>query len=186
MRKTAAVLVIAASLLTPLAITALWLRGQVLNTHRYVRTVTPLAQNDAVVSAVADEITTACGPLPSRRFTRKGTSCRTLGEEGTRQRRAGVPTRKARRALGPPGSSGALGAREHPGAKGARRRLDRKPPAHLAGRQRNTTSPVRRRRPAGAGLRRAGVRQRAAGLLRPKFQIARGSSIKGSATRRGR
>ena len=52
-------LVIAASLLTPLAITALWLRGQVLNTHRYVRTVTPLAQNDAVVSAVADEITTA-------------------------------------------------------------------------------------------------------------------------------
>ena len=52
-------LVIAASLLTPLAITALWLRGEALNTHRYVKTVTPLAQNDAVVSAVADEITTA-------------------------------------------------------------------------------------------------------------------------------
>jgi hypothetical protein len=58
MRRTAAALVIAASLVTPLAITALWLRGEVLNTHRYVKTVTPLARNDAVVSAVADEITT--------------------------------------------------------------------------------------------------------------------------------
>ncbi len=59
MRRTAAALVIAASLVTPLAITALWLRGEVLNTHRYVQTVTPLARNDAIVSAVADEITTA-------------------------------------------------------------------------------------------------------------------------------
>jgi hypothetical protein len=59
MRRTAAALVIAASLVTPLAIAALWLRGEVLNTHRYVKTVTPLARNDAVVSAVADEITTA-------------------------------------------------------------------------------------------------------------------------------
>ncbi len=55
----AAALVIAASLVTPPAITALWLRGEVLNTHRYVQTVTPLARNDAIVSAVADEITTA-------------------------------------------------------------------------------------------------------------------------------
>ena len=59
MRRTAAALVIAASFVTPLAITSLWLRGEVLNTHRYVKTVTPLARNDAVVSAVADEITTA-------------------------------------------------------------------------------------------------------------------------------
>jgi hypothetical protein len=59
MRRTAALLVIAASLVTPLALTAVWLRGEVLNTHRYVTTVTPLARNDAIVSAVADEITTA-------------------------------------------------------------------------------------------------------------------------------
>jgi hypothetical protein len=59
MRRTAAVLVIAASLLTPFALTAVWLQTQILNTHRYVRTVAPLARNDAVVSAVSDEVTTA-------------------------------------------------------------------------------------------------------------------------------
>jgi hypothetical protein len=58
-RKTVAVLLILASIATPLALTAAWVRGQVLNTHRYVRTVTPLASDPAIVSAVADQITTA-------------------------------------------------------------------------------------------------------------------------------
>lgn len=54
-----AVLLIAASIVTPLALTAVWLRDEVLVTHRYVRTVTPLASNPAIVSAVAAQITDA-------------------------------------------------------------------------------------------------------------------------------
>src|SRR4051812_48720515 len=59
MRRIAAVLVIVASLLVPFAVTALWLRGEILDTHRYVRTVAPLARDDAVVSGVADALATA-------------------------------------------------------------------------------------------------------------------------------
>jgi hypothetical protein len=54
-----AVLLIAASIVTPLALTAVWLRDEVLVTHRYVHTVTPLASNQAIVSAVAAQITDA-------------------------------------------------------------------------------------------------------------------------------
>ena len=56
--RTVAVLLILASVATPLAVTAVWLRGEVLDTHRYVHTVTPLASNHAVVAAVSDQITT--------------------------------------------------------------------------------------------------------------------------------
>jgi hypothetical protein len=49
--------VIAASLVTPFAVGALWLRLALLNEHRYVRTVAPLATNRAIVSAVAAEVT---------------------------------------------------------------------------------------------------------------------------------
>ncbi len=54
-----AVLLIAATIVTPLALTAVWLRDEVLVTHRYVHTVTPLASNPAIVSAVAAQITDA-------------------------------------------------------------------------------------------------------------------------------
>ncbi len=54
-----ALLLIAATIVTPLALTAVWLRGEVLVTHRYVHTVTPLASNPAIVSAVAAQITDA-------------------------------------------------------------------------------------------------------------------------------
>ncbi len=54
-----ALLLIGATIVTPLALTAVWLRGEVLVTHRYVHTVTPLASNPAIVSAVAAQITDA-------------------------------------------------------------------------------------------------------------------------------
>ena len=44
-------------LVTPLAIGSFWLRNEVLNTHRYVETVTPLSSNAAIDTAVAKEIT---------------------------------------------------------------------------------------------------------------------------------
>jgi hypothetical protein len=58
-RKTVALLVVVASLLAPLAITALWLRETVLDTHRYVAVVAPLSSNRAVDSAVASQVTSA-------------------------------------------------------------------------------------------------------------------------------
>jgi multisubunit Na+/H+ antiporter MnhB subunit len=54
-----ALLLIAATIVTPLALTAVWLRGEVLVTHRYVHTITPLASNPAIDSAVASQITDA-------------------------------------------------------------------------------------------------------------------------------
>lgn len=57
-RRTVAALLIAASAITPLAIGAVWLRAVVLDESRYVATVAPLASNKAIVSAVADEVTT--------------------------------------------------------------------------------------------------------------------------------
>jgi hypothetical protein len=41
----------------PLAGVAVWARNQVTNTHRYVRTVAPLASDPAIQQAVADQIT---------------------------------------------------------------------------------------------------------------------------------
>jgi hypothetical protein len=49
--------VIAASIVTPFAIGALWLRHSLLDESRYVHTVAPLAANRAIVSAVAAEVT---------------------------------------------------------------------------------------------------------------------------------
>jgi hypothetical protein len=58
-RTIVAVLVVAACLLAPAAITALWLKGTILDTHRYVATVAPLSSNKAVDDAVAAEVTSA-------------------------------------------------------------------------------------------------------------------------------
>jgi hypothetical protein len=57
-RKTVAMLLIAGTIVTPFAIGALWVRYELLDTNRYVSTVTPLASNPAIVSAVSDRITT--------------------------------------------------------------------------------------------------------------------------------
>jgi hypothetical protein len=57
-RKTVALLLVLACLVTPLAIGSYWLRNEVLNTHQYVETVTPLSSNKAIDAAVAGEITT--------------------------------------------------------------------------------------------------------------------------------
>jgi hypothetical protein len=51
------VLLIVATLVTPVAIGALWLRLSLLDQDRYVHTVAPLATNRAIVSAVAAEVT---------------------------------------------------------------------------------------------------------------------------------
>ncbi len=60
MRRTfVAVLVIAASALAPLAITAYWLKGTLFDTHQYVVTVTPLSSNPAIDDAVASRVTDA-------------------------------------------------------------------------------------------------------------------------------
>jgi len=56
-RRTVAALVIAASVVTPVAVGALWLRLSLFDEHRYVHTVAPLAANRAIVSAVAAEVT---------------------------------------------------------------------------------------------------------------------------------
>lgn len=57
-RKTVAFLLTLACVLTPLAIGSYWLNNEVLNTHRYVETVTPLSSNAAIDAAVAAQITT--------------------------------------------------------------------------------------------------------------------------------
>jgi hypothetical protein len=60
MRRTIVVLlVIVASLATPLAITAVWLRETLLDTHRYVAVVGPLSSNPAVDQAVAAQVSSA-------------------------------------------------------------------------------------------------------------------------------
>jgi hypothetical protein len=55
--RAAALLVIVASLVTPVAVGALWLRLSLFDQGRYVHTVAPLATNKAIVSAVASEVT---------------------------------------------------------------------------------------------------------------------------------
>jgi hypothetical protein len=60
MRRTiVAVLVIGASVLAPLALSAFWLKGTLLNTDRYVSTVTPLSSNRPIDDAVAARVTDA-------------------------------------------------------------------------------------------------------------------------------
>ena len=50
-------LLIAATLVTPVAVAALWLRLSLLDQSRYVHTVAPLASNQTIVSAVAGQVT---------------------------------------------------------------------------------------------------------------------------------
>jgi hypothetical protein len=57
-RKTAIVsLLVLASILAPLAVASIWVKNQVTDTSRYVRTVKPLASNPAIQSAVAANLT---------------------------------------------------------------------------------------------------------------------------------
>src|SRR5262245_31157560 len=54
----ATVLIVLGSALSPLAVTAVWLKSEVSDTDRYVATVAPLAHDPALQSAVTDRITT--------------------------------------------------------------------------------------------------------------------------------
>ena len=56
-RIVTAVLIVLSCVLAPLSAIAIWTRNQVLNTDRYVRTVTPLASNPAIQNAVAINVT---------------------------------------------------------------------------------------------------------------------------------
>jgi hypothetical protein len=59
-RKTAIVtLLVLASILAPFAVASIWIKNQVTDTSRYVRTVKPLASNPAIQSAVAANLTNA-------------------------------------------------------------------------------------------------------------------------------
>lgn len=70
-RKTAIVaLLVVASILAPLAVASIWVKNQVTDTSRYVRTVKPLASNPAIQSAVAANLTDAL-------FTRVDVEART-------------------------------------------------------------------------------------------------------------
>jgi hypothetical protein len=54
----ATALIVLGSLLTPLAVTAVWVNSQISDTDRYVATVAPLARDPALQRAVTDRITT--------------------------------------------------------------------------------------------------------------------------------
>ena len=59
-RRTAVVgLLVLACVLAPLAAVAIFLKNQVTDTDRYVRTITPLASNPDIQAAVAADLTTA-------------------------------------------------------------------------------------------------------------------------------
>ena len=59
-RKTAIVtLLVVASILAPLAAASIWVKNQVTDTDRYVRTVKPLASNPDIQSAIAADLTNA-------------------------------------------------------------------------------------------------------------------------------
>jgi hypothetical protein len=58
-RITVVVLLVIACVLAPIAGASIWLKNQVTNTDRYVRTVKPLASDPAVQSTVADDVTKA-------------------------------------------------------------------------------------------------------------------------------
>jgi hypothetical protein len=53
----ATLLIVVGCVLAPLSVAAVWTRNQVTNTDRYVATVAPLADDPAIQSAVADQIT---------------------------------------------------------------------------------------------------------------------------------
>lgn len=56
---TAIVLVVIASIILPLGVITVWVRNMILNTDRYVSTVSPLADDPAVQNAAVDRVTTA-------------------------------------------------------------------------------------------------------------------------------
>lgn len=58
-RITVVVLLVLACVLAPIAGTSIWLKNQVTNTDRYVRTVKPLASDPAIQSTIADDVTKA-------------------------------------------------------------------------------------------------------------------------------
>jgi hypothetical protein len=49
--------IVVACLLAPLSVMAIWTRNQVTNTDRYIATVSPLARDPAIQTAIADQIT---------------------------------------------------------------------------------------------------------------------------------
>jgi hypothetical protein len=53
----ATLLIVVACVLAPLSVVAVWTRNQVTNTDRYVATVSPLASDPAIQTAIADQIT---------------------------------------------------------------------------------------------------------------------------------
>jgi hypothetical protein len=53
----ATLLIVVACVLAPLSVVAIWTRNQVTNTDRYVATVAPLADDPAIQTAIADQIT---------------------------------------------------------------------------------------------------------------------------------
>lgn len=54
-----AFIIIVACLLAPLSVVAVWAKGEVTDTNRYVETVAPLAENPAIQEAVANKISDA-------------------------------------------------------------------------------------------------------------------------------
>ena len=58
-RITVTVLVVLACVLAPIAGASIWLKNQVTDTNRYVRTIKPLASNTAIQQAVAANVTNA-------------------------------------------------------------------------------------------------------------------------------
>jgi hypothetical protein len=184
MRRIVASLVIAASLVAPVAITALWLRGEVLNTHRYVQTVTPLASNDAVLSAVADEITTALLAQVSVSDVAKDVLPGALGGLApTLDRSVHAYTQKLIERSLRTGQFRELWVVANTQAhKALLAELDRKPsrlisPDGSIDLDLSNALGVARQALASAGIQAFDQVQPA--LLRPKFQIARGSSING-------
>jgi hypothetical protein len=57
LRRTTVLLLVVATLVTPVAVAALWLRLSLLDQGRYVHTVAPLGKNPVIVSVVAGEVT---------------------------------------------------------------------------------------------------------------------------------
>jgi hypothetical protein len=58
-RWTAGFLIVLSCILAPLSVVSIWVRNQLLNTDRYVSTVTPLASNPAIIDTAATQITNA-------------------------------------------------------------------------------------------------------------------------------
>jgi hypothetical protein len=56
-RWTAGALIVISCVLVPLSVLAVWVRGQVLSTDRYVANITPLASNPAVIDTAATKLT---------------------------------------------------------------------------------------------------------------------------------